>query len=399
MQIRTSRMSQTKGNAISVIRHCNRGASNSLHHPDKSFHLTASLSIVVLCTFIHKDSNCHTVHASTLRGTGTRWTLHTSRQRSTAGCSSCSGARTSQLPAIPSSLSTASALTTRFWKLAPTAYPQSPRSVQCTSRTAVSCHSLIASETQRCAEALFKPVLARSIPQTRFDSAHARPSIESGGHNEVVSAHSLAQTRSDPYSPTFAQRDSHRAVSLASGTRVLPSPPGHRAAAVWWRPSRPARLLPSAALSFPGAARPQRADRRDLSRAAAKKKPPPAPPGPPARYSPRPESLTGWADGGRLLPRDGGGSGGAGSTAHHPIPTHRRLAAPHPQGGAGSGRRAPRLGRPSSSHWRRRCCPLCPRELSLQPSVLRALRTHIVSCQAKAYIWRSSLKILRFGLI
>lgn len=229
MQIRTSRMSQTKGNAISVIRHCNRGASDSLRHSDKSFHLTASLSIVVLCTFIHKNSNCHTVHASTLRGSGTRWTLHTSRQRSTAGCSSCSGARTSQLPAIPSSLSTASALTTRFWKPAPTAYPQSPRSVQCASRTAVSCHSLIASETQRCAEALFKPVLARSIPQTRFDSAHARPSIESGGHNEVVSAHSLAQTRSDPYSPTFAQRDSHTAVSLASGTRVLPSPPGHRA--------------------------------------------------------------------------------------------------------------------------------------------------------------------------
>lgn len=111
-------MSQTKGNAINIIRHCNRGASDSLRHPDKSFHLTASLSIVVLCTFICNDNNCHTLHTSTQKGTGNWWILRTSLQRSTAGCSSCSRAHTSQLPAIPSSLRTASARTACFWKLA-----------------------------------------------------------------------------------------------------------------------------------------------------------------------------------------------------------------------------------------------------------------------------------------
>lgn len=110
MQICTSRMSQTKRSAICVIRHCNRGAYDSPQHHDKSFHLTASLSIV-LYMFMYKDNNCHTVHISTLRGIGNWRILWTSLQRSTSGCPSHRRACTSQLPAILSSLRTASVCT------------------------------------------------------------------------------------------------------------------------------------------------------------------------------------------------------------------------------------------------------------------------------------------------
>lgn len=164
---------------------------------------------------------------------------------------------------------------------------------------------------------------------------HARPSTDSV---RPLLSHCRTAELTQPGKPGYGDTRSVQPTGPPPGQQLW-----HRIRAAPYQggpAGQPACLAPSVASPFKELHGRSALTDTTSPRTAAKKRPPPAPPGPPARGSPRPGSLTGWADRGRLLPHGGGADNTAPPPAPHSPPARGATSAGQGRAGRG-GRRAP----------------------------------------------------------